>query len=146
MNIRLKSIEKHIVKKHGRARSLTPAEQDVLTFWLEILMAAIRNAWPVETGTSRDRWNAHAIPAFGDLGIVIENPMYYAEFVHRKGESGELWRSLVPNSWNAIKVLALAALRKKIDETEEKIAQIRQRTGRTLREVTLDFLRGVDLV
>ena len=145
VDIRLKSIDNYITKAHGSPRALAPDEVELLSFWMGVVIQYIRNRWPVETGTSRDRWNFHLNPTPGQMGIVIENPMYYAEFVHRKGESGELWRSLIPEAWNAVKVLALAALRKKIDENEAKIKRLQLRfPGRSLREITLDLFRGVE--
>ena len=145
VDIRLKSIEKHVVKAHGSARSLTPAEFSVLSFWMEVLIQTIKNGWPVDTGTSRDRWEISAVTSFGDYAILIENPMYYAEWVHRSGSRGELWRTLIPGSWNSLKLVILAALRKKIDETEEKIAAMPKRfPDRSLREITLEFMRGLD--
>jgi hypothetical protein len=106
---------------HGGSRALTPDEESVLYVFGEELVRYIVTAWPVDTGTSQDAFSFYvsADPAQG-FGIVVENPMFYVQYVHRAGEDPEspLWRSLFPEAWAAIKPNMLRALFAEIDATE----------------------------
>lgn len=118
VNIRLQSIDKYIVAKHGRPRALTPNEDDLLESFAQLITQAIRDQWPVDTGTSRDRWTVTATGRGGDVGLVVENPMFYAEYVH-----DELYARLIPQIWNAVKRNLIAGLKLRIDETEKRLEQ-----------------------
>ena len=102
-------------------RALTPDEEGVLYLFGEELVAYIVQAWPVDTGTSQDAFSFYTSgdPAQG-FGIVVENPMYYAQYVFLKGEDPDspLWRTLFPEAWASIKPRLLRALFAEIDATE----------------------------
>lgn len=146
VNIRLKSIEDYIRQAHGRPRALTPREGDQITLWADRMLEHIKSRWPVDTGTSRDRWAYTVDPTFPNMSIRIFNPMFYSDYVHYKGGSPEdpLWRVLVPEAWNMVKDAMLTAVRGQIDLTERAIAQ-RQRAGLTQRQAALDIFRNPEL-
>jgi hypothetical protein len=106
---------------HGGSRALTPDEEGVLYLYGEQLLDLIVTQWPVDTGTSQDAFSFYtsADPGQG-FGIVVENPMYYAQYVHRAGTPAEppLWRTLFPQVWATIKPQLLKALFAEIDKTE----------------------------
>lgn len=131
VDIKLESIDNYIRLKHGEPRSLTTAESDVLRRFARVIRQAIRDRWPVDTGTSRDRWEVFTIPTAGDVAIIIENPMFYAEYVHNG-----LWERLIPAIWNFAKPEIIAAMRREIDKTERRLQ------GNTTLTI-FDLLRGV---
>jgi hypothetical protein len=113
VDIKLRSIDKYIIQVHGSPRALTPDEDDYLERFAELITQAIRDNWPVDTGTSRDKWSVAITGRAGDVGFVVENEMWYAEFVH-----DELYLRLIPQIWNAIKENLIAGFKRVIDETE----------------------------
>ena len=150
VDIRLKSIEEHIRRRHGKDRKPTPSEVYIIADFVEDAVNYIKRRWPVDTGTSRDRWTYELLFNAGDLVIVIENPMYYTEYVHNAGGTPEdpLWARLVPEAWNAHKEQMLQALRAEIDKTERVIDERRRRQQAPQdRSVGLmDLVRNPDLV
>ena len=150
VDIRLRSIEEHIRTRHGKDRKPTPTERFVIRAFVEDVVEYIKLRWPVDTGTSRDRWTYEMLFNAGELVIVIENPMFYAEYVHNRGGTPEdpLWSRLVPEAWNAYKVQMLQALRAEIDKTERVIDERRRRQQAPQdRSVGLmDLVRNPDLV
>lgn len=116
VEIKLKSIDDYIIRKHGFTRALTFAENMVLIEFSDLIQQAIRDRWPVDTGTSRDRWQVTSTAAFGELAILIENPMFYAEYVHEG-----LWERLIPEVWNAVKNEFSRAIKFEIDRTERRL-------------------------
>ena len=150
VDIRLKSIEEHIRRRHGKDRKPTPSESFVIRGFAGDVVSYIKRRWPVDTGTSRDRWTYELLFNAGDLVIVIENPMYYTEYVHNAGGTPEdpLWERLVPEAWNAHKEQMLQALRAEIDKTERVIDERRRRQQAPQdRSVGLmDLVRNPDLV
>ena len=116
VDIKLKSIDRYIRLKHGQPRALTFDERFVLRQFAQLIQQAIRDRWPVDTGTSRDRWQVWSVPTAGDLAIMVENPMFYAEYVHEG-----LWERLIPAVWNAVKGEVINALKKEIDKTESRL-------------------------
>lgn len=116
VNIKLRSIDDFIVREHGSRRSLTPWESEYLERFAQLITQSIRERWPVDTGTSRDRWTVMATGTGGDVGLIIENPMYYAEFVHNA-----LWETLIPKVWNLVKENLLRGLKVRIAETEKTL-------------------------
>lgn len=106
---------------HGGLRALTPDEEGVLYLFGEELVRYIVTAWPVDTGTSQDAFSFYTSGDPGQgFGIVVENPMFYAQYVHLKGADPDapLWRTLFPEAWAAIKPGLLRALFAEIDATE----------------------------
>jgi len=116
VDIRLPDIDAYIVQKHGQPRSLTPEEADILSSFASLILQAIRDRWPVDTGTSRDRWEVSTVPSGGRISILVENPLYYAEYVH-----DGLWRTLIPAIWNIVKPDVMRTLKFAIDKTETKL-------------------------
>ena len=111
---------------HGGLRALTPGEESVLYEYGEELLRGIVSAWPVDTGTSQDAFSFYTSGDPGEgFGIVVENPMYYAEYVHLAGTMPEppLWRTLFPAVWAPIKPRLLADLFAAIRATEHARAQ-----------------------
>jgi hypothetical protein len=146
--IRLRSLDEYVRKKHGQQRALTPDEFDVIFFWAEIMIATIRNQWPVDTGTSRDRWMSEIDGTPGEMGITVENPMYYAEYVHRRGTPADppLWETLVPEAFDLIAEPMLASARRAVDNTEREFARRRAAAdpSRALSDILLDLFRNPD--
>ncbi len=143
VTIRLKSVDDYIRRKHGRPRAFVPNETRALAAWGDRMMQYIKDRWPVDTGTSRDRWEYYIDPTPGTMAIVIENPMYYADFVHYVGGNADnpLWSSLIPEAFNLIKSAMLTAAYNAVDATERAIER-RRRAGMTGREATIEAARG----
>lgn len=119
---------------HGGLRALTPDEEGVLYLFGEELLRYIVEAWPVDTGTSQDAFSFYtsADPGQG-FGIVVENPMFYVQYVHRAGEDPDspLWRTLFPEAWASVKPGLLKALFAEIDKTEaERAARENAKTAK----------------
>ena len=58
--------------------------------------------WPVETATSLQEWEIRG----ASFWLIIRNPLDYAVYVHRKGDSTEVWTEVQAKS----EELVLAAL------------------------------------
>ena len=138
VTIRLQSVDDYIRRKHGRPRAFVPNETRALAAWGDRMMQYIKARWPVDTGTSRDRWEYYIDPTPGTMAIVIENPMYYADFVHYVGGNADnpLWSSLIPEAFNLIKSAMLTAAYSAVDATERAIER-RRRAGMSEREAAL---------
>ena len=124
--LRLPAIESAVLRAHGSQRALTPDEEDVLNQYGELILAYIEAGWPVDTGTSQDSWTIHADVSPGEYGYTVANEMYYASFVHRKGEGSPedgLWRHLIPEAFDAYKAALIADLQRVIVATEARMAR-----------------------
>ena len=131
VTIELKDIDAYIKKNNeGHERVTTPDEEDVIQYWGGLLLTYIKNQWPIDTGTSRDRWTIELDSRPGNTVFFIENPMYYASFVHRAGAPPEppLWRELLPQAWALFKLPLNQAAYRAIDKTVEEI-RARQAAG-----------------
>ena len=117
VEIDLKSLNNYIRLKHGSPRALTGEERFTLRQFTQLIQQAIRDRWPVDTGTSRDRWIVYSVPTAGDLAIFVENPMFYAEYVN-----DGLWERLVPAVWNAVKPEVIREMKREIDKTERRLS------------------------
>ena len=117
VEIDLKSLNTYIRLKHGSPRALTGEERFTLRQFTQLIQQAIRDRWPVDTGTSRDRWIVYSVPTAGDLAIFVENPMFYAEYVN-----DGLWERLVPAVWNAVKPEVIREMKREIDKTERRLS------------------------
>ena len=139
--VRLRSVEDYIKRVHGGPRPIAPRELDQLTHWADRMLEYIKARWPVDTGTSRDQWTYEIDPSFGRMGLRIENPMYYAEYVHNRGGNADapLWESLVPEAFGLVKDPMLLAVRNQVDLTERAIAR-RRASGVDDRRALLDIL------
>ncbi len=127
-NIRLKSIDVYIRQKHGTARSLLPAELDIVDRYAAQMIRQIRSQWPMDTGTSWGAWQWEVQGQPGAASLVIENPMDYTTFVHPAGTApnpsaaGALASSyagrLITQAFNATKNQMVAAIKRQIDREE----------------------------
>lgn len=122
----LQEIERYIRKVHGRRRNLRPSEIDVLRQEVNAQMRVIRQNWPVETGTSRLAWYFTINPSAGQVAVIFHNPMFYAGFITRKGETpvrdgGSPWFTrLLPAVWKANRARLERRLKDAIDKTERQ--------------------------
>ncbi len=148
VNIRLESIENYIrIRNNGRNRITTPREEMAIELWADRMLDYIKSRWPVDTGTSRDRWLYELEISAGDIRIILENPMFYSEYVHRTGGSPEdpLWERLVPEAFEAMKEPMLTAVRSEVDATQRALDR-RQRVGQRPRAGLLDLIRNPNVV
>lgn len=122
----LEEIERYIRKVHGKRRNLTPPEIEVLRTEVNAQMRVIRQNWPVETGTSRLAWYFTINPSAGQIAIIYHNPMWYAGFITRKGDTpvrdgGPPWFTrLLPAVFNANRGRLERKLKAAIDKTERQ--------------------------
>ena len=147
VEIRLKTIEEYIKRRHGKTRNTTPREEQVIDVYANRVVQYVKDNWPVDTGTSRDRWLFEYKATAGRLSLLIENPMYYSEYVHRSGGSPEnpLWVRLVPEAWSIVKESMLSDLKRQINATERALER-RQSEGQRRSPGLLDLIRRPDLV
>jgi len=120
VNIRLQSLDAFLRRAHGGLRALTPAEGLVLDRWGAVMVQYIKDRWPVDTGTSRDRWTFEVRGSPGGIGIQIENDMFYADYVHRVGDPSKtpIWQGLVTQAFMLAKDQMLAEARQAVQATE----------------------------
>ena len=146
-DIRLRSIEEYIQRRHGKTRNTTPREEDVINRHADRVVQYVKDNWPVDTGTSRDRWLFEYKATAGRLSLFIENPMFYSEYVHRTGGSPDnpLWLRLVPEAWGMFKEDMLTDVRRQINATERELER-KQRAGERRGPGLLDLIRRPDLV
>ena len=149
VDIRLKTSEDYITKKNeGDPRRPTDAEADVINHWAEIVLAYIRNRWPVDTGTSRDRWSIVFDGTPGRMALFIENPMYYAEYVHLAGTPPDppLWETLIPEAWGLFELPMRAAVFRAGDRTANETERRRAADPtKSLFDLIAEQLRGPDV-
>lgn len=136
VNIRLRTIDRHIKDKHGTYRSLAPLEMNVLNRYAERMIRKIRSGWPIDTGTSWGKWQWEIYPFPGETALVIENPMDYTTYVHPAGTApnpsaaGSIGSSYagrkIQEAFNEIKFPLTTALKREIDRTEARKAQAKQ--------------------
>lgn len=145
LNIRLRTLDEYVAKRHGAQRALTPHESNAIYDFADRMLQYIKDRWPVDTGTSRDRWTYVLNGTPGQMGLTIENPMFYAEYVHYAGGSDDspLWETLLPEAFNMVKDALMAAVLAAVDKTEQRIDRDIQR-GRTRRQAALQAQRGGD--
>ena len=148
VNIRLRSIEQHIRRRHGQDRKPTPNETAVIRSHVEDVLNYIKRRWPVDTGTSRDRWMYRLSFNVGELIVRIENPMYYSEYVHNAGGTPEdpLWLRLVPEAFQAYKDAMNETVAREIDRTERALIERRRRSQQPLTRADslMDLIRDPD--
>jgi hypothetical protein len=92
----LQSIAVYLLQSHGRPRSLTAKEIGILRDYADLIVEAIQDEWPVDTGTSRDAWGYELHVHYPQIGFDLENDADHATFVHRRGESSPLYEALIP--------------------------------------------------
>ena len=147
-NIRLRSIEQHIRRRHGEDRKPTPNETQTIATHVEDILNYIKRRWPVDTGTSRDRWMYRLSFNVGELFVRIENPMYYSEYVHYAGGTPEdpLWSRLVPEAFQAYAAAMNQAVAREIDKTERALIAKQRRQRLTREDTLMDLIRDPDSV
>ena len=149
VNIRLRTIEQHIRRRHGKDRLPTPDEGFVIRQYAGRIIDYIKRRWPVDTGTSRDRWVYEIFANVGELFITIENPMYYAEYVHYAGGTPDdlLWQTLTQEAFQVYKDALNQDVARQIDRTERALqARRRQQPQQPLDAGLMDLIRNPDLV
>jgi hypothetical protein len=148
VNIRLRSIEQHIRRRHGQDRKPTPNERFIIRSHVEDILNYVKRRWPVDTGTSRDRWMYRLSFDVGELFVRLENPMFYAEYVHNAGGSPEdpLWSRLVPEAFQAFKDAMNQAVAREVDKTERALIAKQRRHRQTRDDTLMDLIRDPDSV
>ena len=118
--LRLASLDAYVLAAHGEERALNPDEVAVLAAWGSGIVAYVQARWPVDTGTSRDMWTFEVNPSPGEMAIVVENEMFYAEFVYRRGDPlrTPLWDRLIGEAWGLAREPLLLEARTAVDATE----------------------------
>jgi len=90
------AVEFHLVKEAQQAKldqvvamspTLEDAAEKILLRHGGDAVKAIKQMWPVDTGLSKDMW---ALVKLGKLRYAVSNPIDYAEYVHRKGQTRAL--------------------------------------------------------
>ena len=119
--IRLASLEAKIREAHGSPRALVPDETDVVRKWGELMLDFVQASWPVDTGTSRDAWSFYIDPSPGSMAIVIENPMFYADYVFRAGDitRSPIWEVIIVEAWSLARQGLILEAKAAIDRTEQ---------------------------
>ncbi len=148
VNIRLRSVEQHIRRSHGKDRKPTPNERIVIRDYAAQILEYIQSRWPVDTGTSRDRWMYRLSFNVGELFIRIENSMFYAEYVHYEGGTPEdpLWLRLVPEAFQVYKDALNEAAAREIDKTERALIARQRRLPQTRDDTLMDLIRDPDAI
>lgn len=145
--VTLASVDAEIVRQHGTWRYLSPTELDILIDGVVEVVALVKAGWPVDTGTSKDAWTYTIYPpSERSIGFDIENPMFYAEWVHEKGGSPEdpLWSRLIPAAVSSVMPGVVEALRRAIRATETEVAR-RAATSGSRPAAFLDIVRNTPL-
>lgn len=106
--VRMTTVRAAILAEHGSFRTLTANEIIIIARGMDAIVEAIRSRWPVDTGTSKDAWNAELFPTAlglsGEYGFTIENPMFYAIYVFREGDRSKtpIWEELIRQAVSAL--------------------------------------------
>lgn len=125
--VRLASVEAHLLRAHGSARSLTHDEILVLEGHVEAMVGDIQAVWPVDTSTSRDAFEWYVLPV--GVQFEIANDVDYAEWIHRSGTPADppLWQTLIPAVFGQHKPAMVADMIAAIDRTEAGKALVEAR-------------------
>lgn len=126
--VELRSVEGYLVQRHGSARELSADELMVLDGWAGQMVADIEDRWPVDTGTSRDSFG-YVLLDSPQIGFLILNDADYAEWVHEKGGTPDdpLYLSLIPEVFEDYRADMVAAMRRAIDDTEDRLEEAARR-------------------
>ena len=95
--VRLQSTGLYLLQSHGKPRSLTAQEIGILRDYADLIVEGIQDAWPVDTGTSRDAWGYELHVHYPDIGFDLENDTDYAAYVSARGGTGPLYETLIPD-------------------------------------------------
>ena len=144
---RLRSVERHLRRKHGESRVLSAGEFMVLLSGAQDVLIQLRNRWPVVTGRSRAGWDVAPIQT-PFLGYRVTNDVDYAQYVHRAGEDGRLWEDQMIIIRDEILPPIIDRLNRTITETERYSQPQQQQQQRSLflsapRQQTVDVFSQV---
>ena len=126
LDIRLRSVERYLRRKHGSSRTLTAGEFMVLVSGGQDVLIQLRLGWPVVTGRSRAGWDVAPVQR-PFLGYRVTNGVDYAQWVHRAGEGPDpLWEEQLLLIRDRILPPIVARLKRTIAETERYSQQQQQ--------------------
>ena len=119
LDIELRSVTRHLKRKHGELRTLTAGEFIVLLAGAQDVLVQLRQGWPVVTGRSRAGWDVQAIQT-PFIGYRVTNGVDYSQYVHRAGEGPDpLWQEQMLIIRDRILPPVVDRLKRTIDETEQ---------------------------
>ena len=129
--IRLTAVEQEVVRQNGRPRDLSIDERNVIDAFAEAMVTDLEEAWPVDTGLSRDAWSWVLEIAPGDYTLIILNDVDYVEYIHRAGENPDspLYLELVPQVVAAYRERFKAAMAITVQATQAKLRPGQQPTS-----------------
>ena len=133
LDIELRSVTRHLKRKHGQARVLSAGELIVLIAGSQDLLLQFRSGWPVVTGRSRAGWDVQAIQR-PFIGYRVTNNVDYSQWVHRagEGEDGPLWEQQMLIIRDRILPPIVERLNRTITETERYSQPAQQEPQRSL--------------
>ena len=119
LDIELRSVTRHLKRKHGKMRVLSAGELMVLIAGGQDVLMQLRQGWPVVTGRSRAGWDVQAIQT-PFIGYRVSNGVDYSQYVHRSGEGPDpLWQEQMIIIRDRILPPIVERLNRTITETEQ---------------------------
>ncbi len=133
LDIELRSVTRHLKRKHGEMRVLSAGEFIVLLAGAQDVLVQLRQGWPVVTGRSRAGWDVQAIQT-PFIGYRVSNGVDYSQWVHRagEGEDGPLWEQQLLIIRDRILPPIVERLNMTITETERYSQPAQQEPQRSL--------------
>ena len=132
LDIQLRSVERHLRRKHGEKRALTAGEFIVLLAGAQDVLVQLRQGWPVVTGRSRAGWDVQAIQQ-PFIGYRVTNSVDYSQYVHRAGEGPDpLWEQQMLAIRDQVLPPVVERLNRTITETERYSQPAQQEAQRSL--------------
>lgn len=132
LDIELRSVTRHLKRKHGEMRVLSAGEFIVLLAGAQDVLMQLRQGWPVVTGRSRAGWDVQAIQT-PFIGYRVSNGVDYSQWVHRSGEGPDpLWQEQMLIIRDRILPPIVERLNRTITETERYSQPVQQQAQRSL--------------
>lgn len=132
LDIELRSVTRHLKRKHGELRVLSAGEFIVLLAGAQDVLMQLRQGWPVVTGRSRAGWDVQAIQT-PFIGYRVSNGVDYSQWVHRSGEGPDpLWQEQMLIIRDRILPPIVERLNRTITETEQYSQPVQQEPQRSL--------------
>ena len=132
LDIELRSVTRHLKRKHGKMRVLSAGELMVLIAGGQDVLMQLRQGWPVVTGRSRAGWDVQAIQT-PFIGYRVSNGVDYSQWVHRSGEGPDpLWQEQMIIIRDRILPPIVERLNRTITETEQYSQPVQQQAQRSL--------------
>lgn len=132
LDIQLRSVERHLRRKHGEKRALTAGEFIVLLAGAQDVLVQLRQGWPVVTGRSRAGWDVQAVQQ-PFIGYRVTNGVDYSQWVHRAGEGPDpLWEQQMIAIRDQVLPPVVERLNRTITETERYSQPAQQEAQRSL--------------